>query len=124
MDETKYITVSGLKARGWTASLIQRFLGKEDKTAENPHYHSAPMMRLYDLNRVVNEEIKAEFKDWKIIAQKRSIQGKKAAATRAMKLLEMVEMMTVGVTIINSEMLLKKAIRSYNDFHSYSHIYK
>lgn len=41
------------KERGWTDSLIARFLGEPDKTRPNPHYRTngAPM-RLFALKRV------------------------------------------------------------------------
>jgi hypothetical protein len=41
-----------LKARGWTGTLIRRFLPTPDRTKVNPHYRSGPPMRLYDLARV------------------------------------------------------------------------
>jgi hypothetical protein len=45
-------SVAGLKARGWTDSLIKMFLGNPDMLARNPHYASASEMRLYLLERV------------------------------------------------------------------------
>ena len=42
-----YLTKSQLKDRGWTDSLIRKFLSEADKTRTNPHYRSGPPMRLY-----------------------------------------------------------------------------
>lgn len=55
-DETKYITLSTIKERGWTDKLIKEYLPNPDKTAQNPHYRSASPMKLYELNKIINLE--------------------------------------------------------------------
>ena len=52
-DAPKYITPTGLRdKRYWTDKMIRDLLGEPDRTAPNPHYRSAPPMRLYLLDRV------------------------------------------------------------------------
>jgi hypothetical protein len=56
------VSVAGLKARGWTDSLLRTFLGEPDKLAANPHYSSAGApMRLYLLERVEAAERTSAF---------------------------------------------------------------
>ena len=58
---TKLVSLSTVKARGWSAGLIAKLLGNPDDFATNPHYRSGPMMRLYDLARVEAAEADPAF---------------------------------------------------------------
>ena len=55
---TLYRTPTGLRERGWTATLIERHLGPPDEYATNPHYRSGPKMRLYAIKRLEETEKK------------------------------------------------------------------
>jgi hypothetical protein len=73
----EYITPFTMKgARGWTGSLIKRFLGEPDKTAPNPHYRctGAPM-RLYLLSRVAAVEQSSDWQATREQVAKRSAAG-------------------------------------------------
>jgi hypothetical protein len=48
----EFITLTSVKARGWSAKLIESVLGPPDKEAANPNYRSGPPMRLWLLSRV------------------------------------------------------------------------
>ena len=53
----EYITVGRLRSeRCWTPSMIRDYLGPEDRRARNPHYRTAPPMRLYLIKRVLAAE--------------------------------------------------------------------
>ena len=45
-----------ISERGWTKGLISELLGEPDVFVDNPHYKSAPPMRLYFLDRVKHIE--------------------------------------------------------------------
>lgn len=115
--EREYISVAGLKSRGWTDSLIRRFLGKEDKSVENPHYSSAPMMRLYSFKRVLAVESEENFEEAKGISYSRSIRGREIARVRSRKLIEQARNMEVKIRILSKKELFSRSIESYNDFH-------
>ena len=68
---------SGLKARGWTDAMIRDYLGEEDVLAPNPHYRSAPPMRLYYQDRCLEAEESAGFSEraTKAAERRRSQQG-------------------------------------------------
>ena len=58
-----HITISRMKSeRGWTDGLVRTHLGDPDKLAPNPHYRSAPEMRLYRLDRVEAAETTDSFR--------------------------------------------------------------
>ena len=75
------VSVAGLKARGWTDSLIKTFLGEADKLARNPHYTwaGAPM-RLYLLERVEAVERTPAFLERRTKLAERAAQRKASAA--------------------------------------------
>lgn len=53
----EYITVGRLRGeRCWTPAMIRDYLGEADRTARNPHYRTAPPMRLYLIKRVLAAE--------------------------------------------------------------------
>ena len=50
-----------LKERGWSKGRIARLLKNPDKLVPNPHYRTAPKMRLYAQSRVLAAEASPEF---------------------------------------------------------------
>ena len=86
MSNVEYISASGLKqSRGWTNTKIARLLVKPDKTVQNPHYKSAPPMKLYDLKRVKSIESSLLFiKYIPTIKQKQGV--KRAVRTKINKI--------------------------------------
>jgi hypothetical protein len=113
---TLMITTSSLKERGWTDSLVKRFLPTPDKTSPNPYYRSGYPVRLYIVSRVEAVEASEAFLATKDSTTKRRSAGLKAAETKRAKLLEQVEAMEVQVSKQSDEAILKHAIRSYNEF--------
>ena len=118
-ETEKYITKAGLKTRGWTDSMIRKFLGNPDLEKTNPHYKSAPKMKLYKLSRINDLEGTEEFRIHLIKSGQRSSVMKKVAKDKEKKLLEEINRLEILVTIISPESLLKASIESYNDFHEY-----
>ena len=65
-------SLNELGRRGWTRSMIRRFLGEPDFSMPNPYYMSGAPMRLYDRARVGAIEQTHEFFDAHIKAVRRS----------------------------------------------------
>ena len=63
-EKIEYICYSSLKSRGWTDKLISNLL-PPPKLVKNPHYKSAPEMKLWDKNVVEEAEKKPEFSERK-----------------------------------------------------------
>jgi hypothetical protein len=68
-----------LKERGWSKGRIAKLLKEPDKLVPNPHYRTAPKMRLYAQSRVLAAEALPEFVTFKTSAPKRA---EKAATQR------------------------------------------
>ena len=118
-ENEEYISKAGLKTRGWTDSMISIFLGNPDLERINPHYKSAPKMKLYKLSRIINLEGTEEFSIRRIKSEQRSKVMKKVAKNKEMRLLEEIKQLEISVRIISPESLLKASINAYNDFHEY-----
>ncbi len=118
-ENEEYISKAGLKTRGWTDSMISIFLGNPDLERFNPHYKSAPKMKLYKLSRIINIEGTEEFNIRRIKSEQRSKVMKKVAKNKEMRLLEEIKRLEISVRIISPESLLKASIKGYNDFHEY-----
>jgi hypothetical protein len=116
-DEAVLFTMTQLKERGWTEALVKKFLDPPDATRPNPHYKSAPPMRLYTASRV---EAAESCEDWRRAAERsrvRSETGKAVAARKAAELVKEAEQLPITVTRLPLDQLQKRAIASYNAFH-------
>ncbi|MGX1269312.1 hypothetical protein [Streptomyces phaeoluteigriseus] len=51
-DERRYVSLAGLRMRGWTGALVHRLLGPPDRLSVNPRARAAPQVRLYRVERV------------------------------------------------------------------------
>ena len=79
--KAKYETPSGMHRRGWTPTLITRFLGEPDEYFDNPHYRSAAPMRAYLVERVQA----AENDPAAAAALAKVLQSREARSTAAMR---------------------------------------
>ncbi|WP_246203312.1 hypothetical protein [Streptomyces tailanensis] len=61
-DGRRYVSLSGLRMRGWTGAMVHRLLGAADRLSANPRVRDAPQVRLYGLERVEAAERSAEFR--------------------------------------------------------------
>jgi hypothetical protein len=113
-DKTKLFSRQELKARGWTESLIKRFLPTEDATLPNPVYSSTGSpMKLYDKRRVKRIEASAKFQAALQASAKRKVSAKKAVSTKLEKMQEYLDNLTIEVPVIEKEELIKDALNSF-----------
>jgi hypothetical protein len=61
-DGRRYVSLAGLRMRGWTGAMVHRLLGAADRLSVNPRVRGAPQVRLYRLERVEAAERSAEFR--------------------------------------------------------------
>lgn len=78
----KFITKTDLLARGWTQSLIRKFLVQPDKRIPNPHSKRAPKTHLYSMTRVQQAEASEAFATESKKLQRRREAALDAAAER------------------------------------------
>lgn len=55
---------SQLLERGWTKGAIEKWLGICDIEVDNPHYKSSAPMQIYNINRVLRAESRADWQEW------------------------------------------------------------
>lgn len=67
-----YWAKCSLRRRGWTKKMFEKFFPSPTKEVTNPHYASAPSMKLYRIIEVIRIEGTKEFRAyWNKIAHKR-----------------------------------------------------
>lgn len=116
------LSVPQLKERGWTPALIKKFLGKSDAQKCNPYYRTASPMHLYDAERVQSCEQTEAWQQARDKAVIRSEAGKTVAAKKAVALIKEAECLSITVRRLSLEAVVKKAIESYNVYHSMLYI--
>lgn len=109
-----HLSLAGLKARGWTPSLITRFLGEPDRLATNPHARSAAPMKLYRAARVESAEARAEFRAAQSAASMRQARGRDVAARKHAELVQQAEGLAIDLTVVPLDELQRRAIAHYN----------
>ncbi|MCQ9134612.1 MULTISPECIES: hypothetical protein [Streptomyces] len=65
-DGRRYVSLAGLRMRGWTGPLVHRLLGPPDRLSVDPRARAAPHLRLYRVERVEAAENGAEFRAGRI----------------------------------------------------------
>jgi hypothetical protein len=111
--EKEWISLAGLRARGWTPKLIERFLGPPERTAPNPHYRSAPPMRLWSLETVLKAQQDPAFQEALVQAQRRREGARKAALRRSELTLELARNLPIQIERIPPNELLQLVQEDY-----------
>ncbi len=112
----EFWTQTTLKSRGWTLSLIRRFLDPPDATAPNPHYRSAGApMKLYDAKRVQAQEATQAGAEALAQARQRSLRAQDRAARQRETILATVRGWSIAVPRMKMRTLRSAAVQHYND---------
>jgi len=112
-----YYNKSDLKRRGWTDSLIAKFLRDADASRENPKYRNAAPQQLFQIARVNRAEESDEFKVALDRTFKRRDAANAAAATRRTNNINRVSEVKIQVELMTREVLVRRACDSYNNLH-------
>lgn len=110
-----YISLSSLKDRGWTESIIKRYALQHDKEAVNPYYRSAAPIKLYELHKIEAIEATDDFKELRSITLKRKEAAKKAAETKLQAMKDYVHSIEIQMPKMSREQVFRKAVAHYND---------
>jgi hypothetical protein len=115
-ERPKRVTKSTLKERGWTETLIKKFLPTPDDTAPNPHYRSAgAAMQLFNLDRVEGIEASAEFKEAMTERLNRQPVAKKAIETKTRRTQEWASSLPEPeLPALTKDELMRRAVDHYN----------
>lgn len=113
-DRTKMFSRPDLMGRGWTDSMIRKFLPSEDANLPNPKYVNAgDPMKLYERKRVERIESSDEFQDAKRASEKRKISAQKAVETKRSKLDAYVRGLKIEVPMMEKETLISEARQNF-----------
>lgn len=113
----KYYCRQTLLGRGWTDSLIRKFLVREDATRTNPRYKCASPMKLYEIRRVLSAESDEDFRLELEKSRKRSEKASARMDAKREELLEYAASVKIKLPDIPYAAVLENAILSYNEFH-------
>lgn len=116
-NKEEYFTKTQLKERGWTDSIIKKFLPKTDLEKKNPFNRSASI-KLYKKEKV--RKIEGE-QDFQLVFNKSQKRSRAAKATSNLKVEELInETKQIEITIVEltKSKLVKEACESYNNFNA------
>ncbi|WP_405879075.1 hypothetical protein OG747_10800 [Streptomyces sp. NBC_01384] len=109
-DGQKYVSLAGLRARGWTGGIVQRLLGAPDRLAVNPRFRSAPHTRLYRAERVEAAERSQGFRAVAETAGRRSEAVRAALERRRAEVMERVRNEPIEVPRLDPGKLALRAV--------------
>lgn len=109
-----HLSTPGLRARGWTAGMVRQLLGEPDLLRTNPHFRSAPQIRLYRIERIEAAERGEEFRAAAAAAARRSTAAKAAAQRRRREVLARIAAEPVEVPRLASDRLAALAVEHRN----------
>ena len=92
-----------IKTRGWTNSLIKKFLPTPDAMKTNPIFKSAAPMKLYNINKVKRIERSKAFKEAKEVAKKKMDSAQKATETKKTKTIKKIENLNFNIPDIDKK---------------------
>ncbi len=108
------LTKKAVKERGWTDTLIHRFMPSPDATKQNCKYRSGPRIKLFDVQRVEAIEQKPEFQELFAKAQRRKAGAQKVADTLREQTLANAENVRISIRCLSEEKVLERACAHYN----------
>lgn len=117
MENIEYISLSQLKERGWTVSIIKKLNLTHDKEKTNPFYKCASPMKLYNLSKIIEIEKTPEFTELFEKAEKRKLSAAKAVNTKLQNIKDYVHSIEIKIPDIPAPQIFEMAIEHYNDYH-------
>jgi len=103
-----------LKKRGWSKGRIAKLLKNPDKLVPNPHYRTAPKMRLYAQSRVLAAEASPEFVTFKTSAPKRVEKAATQRQQQRQSLINRLSCPSVAPLVIY-ETIVKQRLTPFNE---------
>ncbi|MEU9285321.1 hypothetical protein AB0D57_11485 [Streptomyces sp. NPDC048275] len=108
----RYVSMAGLRARGWTGGIVHRLLGAPDRLGCHPRSRTAPYTRFYRVERVEEAERSWGFRavTETEAASERSKQVPGAVERRRMEVLERIRVEPTGVPRLDPGKLALRAV--------------
>ncbi|KPI08571.1 hypothetical protein OK074_3572 [Actinobacteria bacterium OK074] len=106
----RYVSRTGLRARGWTPGMVHRLLGAPDRVGVGARFRAAPRTRLYRLARVEAAERSDEFRALSDASARRAAAVRAALRHRREELLERIRTEPIEVPRLESGRLALRAL--------------
>ncbi|MEU3744627.1 MULTISPECIES: hypothetical protein [Streptomyces] len=110
-DRTTYVTLTGVRRRGWTDSMVRDLLGSPDVQGRDPRRWSLAPVRLYLLVRVETVERTAEFAAASLLSKARSAAAGVYAERRRAAVLTAIRAAPIEVPLLPGPELERRAVR-------------
>ncbi|MEU5218185.1 hypothetical protein AB0G79_18560 [Streptomyces sp. NPDC020807] len=110
-DRMTYVTLTGVRRRGWTDSMVRDLLGTPDVQGRDPRRWSLAPVRLYLLARVETVERTAEFALASRLSASRSAGVGVHAARRRAAVLAAIRAEPIEVPLLSGPELERRAVR-------------
>ncbi|WP_369245850.1 hypothetical protein [Streptomyces sp. R41] len=110
VDGQRYVSLAGLRARGWSGAIVHRLLGPPDRLGVDPRFRTAPYTRLYRAERVEAAERSEEFRAVAEMAVRRSEEVRAAVARRREAVLERIAVEPIEVPRLDPGKLALRAV--------------
>ncbi|MFD0150655.1 hypothetical protein ACWGQ4_34135 [Streptomyces sp. NPDC055721] len=110
-DRTTYVTLTGVRRRGWTDSMVRDLLGSPDVQGRDPRRWSLTPVRLYLLVRVETVERTAEFAAASLLSKARSVAAGVYAERRRAAVLSAIRAEPIEVPLLPGPELERRAVR-------------
>ncbi|WP_405859061.1 hypothetical protein OG361_31960 [Streptomyces sp. NBC_00090] len=110
-DRTIYVTLTGVRRRGWTDSMVRDLLGVPDVQGRDPRRWSLTPVRLYLLARVETVERTAEFTTATVLSKARSAAAGVYAERRRAAVLTAIRAEPIEVPRLPGPELERRAVR-------------
>jgi hypothetical protein len=114
-----YLTMAGLRERGWTDAMIREYLGEPDATRPNPRYWSAAPMKLYLAERAEAAEASLEWVERKTRGARRRAAGVAAADRKRVETESLARQLAADLvaSLVFPADPQQAAIETYNKWH-------
>ncbi len=109
-DGQRYVSLAGLRARGWTGGMVHRLLGAPDRLSVNPRLRAAPQVRLYRVERVTAAERTDEYRRVAESSARRSVAVRNAVQRRRLEVLERIRTEPIEVPRLEPGKLALRAV--------------
>ncbi|TXS16086.1 hypothetical protein EAO71_34325 [Streptomyces sp. ms191] len=110
-DCTAYVTLDGLRERGWTDAMVRDLLGEADVQGRDPRRWSLAPVRLYRVSRVEAVERTPEFTRCAADSGRRSSAATAGAESRRLAVLAAIRAQPIEVPRLPAAELERRAVR-------------
>lgn len=116
LAKNEVLTVRDLKNRGWTRTMVQKFLGTADGFVQNPHIRTGRPMRLFRSQRVHEVEIGEDFRACQNISSIRSIRANQYLNDKAAALVDMANAIEIEIPLLDLRNLTAQTEKRFGSY--------